>query len=780
MIDAQAGDTDPGVTRERLRMEFEGTVQGVGFRPYLFRLTRSLALKGWVANSGAGVSAEVEGSPGAIADLLRRLPAELPPLARLARLETRALEPCGYTSFHIRESLAAAPPRARVAPDVATCPDCLREVLDPANRRHLYPFTNCTNCGPRFSILLGLPYDRANTTMGDFALCEPCRAEYETPGDRRFHAQPTACAECGPRLSLLDAAGVNVAANHDALLGAAAALREGKILALKGLGGFQLLVDARNDDAIARLRARKHRPHKPFAIMLASLESAAEHCELSRRERAALGSPPAPIVLLRRRRRPSPGAAVSAVVAPGNPWLGVMLPCTPLHHLLLRALRLPVVATSGNLSDEPMLIDEALALERLGGIAEMYLVHDRPIARAVDDSVLRIVAGRELMLRRARGYAPLEVALPRSGPSVLALGGHLKAAIALGDTRRVIVGPHIGNLDTPRARRAFHRAIDTMSDLHSASPEAIACDSHPDYYSTRVARDLGPTVVPVQHHLAHVVACAAENGLEGRFLGIAWDGTGHGDDGTAWGSECLVVDGASWRRVAHLHPFRLPGGEKAITEPRRAALALAYAARGESVFDTVGALPLEPFAEVERVNLRSMLARNLNSPLTTSAGRLFDGVASLLGLVQVSSFEGQAAMALEFATEGAGVHSPYRIALEAPARPGAPWRLDWRGMISALLEDIAARRSVARLATAFHEALVAAIVDVADHVGEPRVVLSGGCFQNRYLTERALRRLREAGFEPHWHRQVPPNDGGLALGQVVWARQALNQEGTER
>jgi len=755
-------------------------MQGVGFRPYVNRLALALGLGGWVANSSDGVTVDIEGTDVAVEDFLRRLTTQLPPLARLDRLHTQELALAGYTVFTIHPSTSTDAPTALVLPDVATCDDCLNEISNPSDRRYRYPFTNCTNCGPRFSILETLPYDRANTTMRLFVMCDYCRAEYEMPADRRFHAQPNACPECGPQLALQDSIGTNLAHRDHALRAAAEALRNGKIVALKGLGGFQLLVDARNDTAVGELRRRKGRPHKPFAVMVASLAHAETVCYVSALEQELLASPQAPIVLLRRGvhpDRPHPAktrSAIADVVAPDNPLLGVMLPYTPLHHLLLRELEFPIVITSGNLSGEPMAIDEHDALKRLRGIADLFLVHNRPVACALDDSVVRVIAGRAMMLRRARGYAPLPVALKQRLPSLLALGGHLKSAIATTVGSQVMIGPHVGDLDTTPARKAFHGAMHRLRGLHAVQPVAIVCDQHPDYYSSHVARSSGTKVITVQHHVAHIAACMADNGIEGPVLGVAWDGTGYGNDGTIWGGEFITVDGVSTRRVAHLRPFALAGGEKAVTEPRRAAIGVLYELFGESAFGGTTLEALRSFSAAERKVLVRMLARNLNAPRTSSMGRLFDAVASLTGLVQRSSFQGQAAMALEFALDEHPPQVQYHIELQSrdDDAQGA-LILDWRPMLQALLADIVRGAPTSHVAAAFHNALVEALVDVAQRFGNTRVVLSGGCFQNRYLTERAIDRLRHAGFEPYWHQHVPPNDGGLALGQAMWAARLL-------
>jgi hydrogenase maturation protein HypF len=723
-----------------------------------------MGLVGWVANTPDGALVEVEGEAAAVEEFLTRSRNELPPRASIHSLEATHLDPVGYARFEIRESVQEGSRVAYVLPDIATCDDCLRELRDPTDRRYGYPFTNCTNCGPRYSIILRLPYDRPHTTMARFSMCPECRAEYENPLDRRFHAQPNACPQCGPHVELWDRAGNVLRTHADAIADAASAVLSGMIVAVKGLGGFHLIVDATCAEAVSRLRSRKRREEKPLAVMCPNLDAARDLCDIGLAEERVLTGPERPIVLLRKSY--ACDDVIAPAVAPSNPQLGVMLPYTPLHHLLMDAIGRVVVATSGNLSDEPICTDEHEALERLADIADLFLVHDRPIARHVDDSVVRIILGREQMVRRARGYAPLPVTLPVSGPTVLAAGAHLKSAVALGIGSSVYVGQHVGDLDTASARKAHARAMQDLVHLYEQLPTVVATDMHPDYASTseahRFADELAsggcePTIVEVQHHYAHVLSCMADNGLDGSVLGVAWDGTGLGSDGTVWGGEFLLANPRDFVRVAHLRPFRLPGGEKAMREPRRSAAGLLF-----EVFraDAPSVLP-EVFAG--RKAWVRMLESGLNSPVTTSAGRLFDAVAAIAGLRQISRFEGQSAMELEWAIRNDTPPRPY--SLEVAERSGV-LLLDWEPMIRAILRDRERRMPVAAIARGFHDALVAGIVDVAQHVGEERVVLSGGCLQNRYLTEQAVQRLRAAGLRPYWHQRVPPNDGGIALGQA--------------
>ena len=751
--------------RIRLRVEVRGAVQGVGFRPFVYRLAGELGLAGWVNNSPQGAAIEVEGDGGRIAEFLRRLPEEKPHPCVLHSLTPSFLPPAGYTAFEVRDSSADGPKSAVILPDLATCSDCLREIFDPSNRRFRYPFTNCTNCGPRFSIIEELPYDRPRTTMKRFPMCDACRAEYDNPADRRFHAQPNACPRCGPHLELWDTTG-NILATHDEALRAAAdALRRGDIVAAKGLGGFHLLVDARNQDAVLRLRRRKHREEKPFGLMYSSLDALRRDCLVSEMEERLLLSPESPLVLLRRGANPAANAAGSPApaVAPGNPYLGVMLPYTPLHHLLLAELGFPIVATSGNRSEEPICLDEREALTRLAGIAVWFLIHDRPIARQVDDSVVRVVLEREMVLRRARGYAPYPVPLARSLPPLLAVGAHQKNTLAIAAVCQVVVSQHVGDLDTPLALAAFRRVAEDLPQLYALQPQAVVCDQHPDYHSTRHAESMNLPVVRVQHHHAHVCACMAEHGLAGPLLGVAWDGTGYGLDGTIWGGEFLRVAGEGFRRVAHLRKFRLPGGERAVREPRRTALGLLYELFGEELFERDDLAPLRGFSRKERGLLRGMIRGGVNAPWTSSAGRLFDAVASILDIHQTVGFEGQAAMELEFAVERADTTEPYPFIVTAAGV------LDWGPMIRAILEDIRLGSPAAVIARRFHDTLAEMIAATARFVGERTVALSGGCFQNAYLLEKTVTLLRAAGFLVSWPERIPPNDGGIALGQILAA-----------
>jgi hydrogenase maturation protein HypF len=708
------------MTAERLAVTVRGTVQGVGFRPFVFRLAGRHALAGWVRNASGPVEIEVEGDPAGLVRFLRQLAAEAPPLARIDDLRVAAVPVRGERGFRIEESRRLAGDFQAIAPDSATCDDCLRELLDPSDRRFRYPFVNCTGCGPRFTIIEALPYDRAATTMRGFRMCDACRREYEDPRDRRFHAQPIACRDCGPRLS-------------PPLEAAVDALRAGLVVAVKGLGGYQLACDARDEAAVARLRLRKRRPAKPFAVML---DDPAPYCEASAEELELLRGPARPIVLLRS------GGGLAPSVAPGLRELGVMLPSTPLHHLLLHDFAGPLVMTSGNLSEEPICRDDAEARDRLAGVADVFLGHDRPIAARYDDSVVRWAAGAPRVVRRARGLAPAPLPLP-PGPPVVATGAHLKAAFTVARDGRAFPGPHVGDLDDLLTVRSFAEGLAAYRRLFAVDPVRVACDLHPDYASTRAAEALGEPV-RVQHHHAHVASVMAEHGLEGRLCGVALDGVGLGPDGTAWGGEVLVCDARCYERVAHLAPVALPGGDRCAREGWRMAAAYGLAEPPEGV-------------DPGRYELVRRLAASGRAPVTTSAGRLFDAVASMLGVCQVSTYEGEAAARLE-AAAGPGPVPPIEVELEESRR---------------LFDELAARRRAgepaAHLAAVFHASLAGGVVRACRRTGLRRVALSGGCFQNRLLLEACFDGLRAAGLEPYANERVPANDGGISLGQALVA-----------
>jgi hydrogenase maturation protein HypF len=749
----------------RFAVSVQGIVQGVGFRPFVYGAATQRGLSGWVKNRTDGVCLEVQGPADAVRDFLDALRHNSPPAARIERIDTAEVAAAIDDGFRIVESATGAHVSPTVAADQATCTECIAELESPAERRYRYPFTNCTRCGPRYTIIEALPYDRARTAMKRFSLCAACAAEYHHPSDRRFHAQPIACPTCGPAVRLLLADGRELATGEEAIRRAGEEILSGQVLALQGLGGFQLLVDATCANAVARLRRRKQREEKPFAVMFPSLEALRPLCALSAAEEALLTSPEAPIVLVRRLRQGSAGSAIATGVAPRNPRLGVMLPYTPLHRLLLGEVGRPLVCTSGNLCEEPMCIDEVEARSRLGTVADRFLVHDRPIVRPVDDSVVRIGPAGLQVLRRARGFAPLPLPLATGASCILALGGQLKSTVALAKQGHVTVSQHLGDLFSLEGALLLERTVSDLLSFLDATPDVIACDSHPDYASSRLAERLASTwgipLERVQHHHAHVAACMAEHGLSDAVLGLAWDGAGLGADGVLWGGEALLVEGSTFRRVAHLRPFSLPGGEQAMREPRRAALGLLYEIFGREAAAYSG----EAFSAPETALLLRMLERRLNSPRTTSMGRLFDAVASLAGVRGQAGFEGQAAMELEFAA--ADVDDP--IAYPIPLDDGEPAVADWEPLVRAVLSDRKRGLSPAHVSARFHNALAALAGEIAQRVGLPRVVLSGGCFQNLRLSRAVRERLVSLGFAVYMPQLYPPNDGGLSLGQVLVA-----------
>ncbi len=746
----------------------------MGFRPFVHRLAVGMNLPGWVLNAPEGVFIEVEGAKKVLDTFLIRLEKEKPAHAFIQSIEASYLDPIQLQDFRILASKAGGDRMTLVLPDIASCEECMAEVSNTHDRRYRYPFTNCTHCGPRFTIIEALPYDRKNTTMRNFTMCGRCRAEYEDPLDRRFHAQPIACPECGPHIELWDPDGKAKATCEAALTGAADEIRKGAIVAVKGLGGFHLMVDARNEEAVIRLRMRKQREEKPLALMFPTMAAIVEHCEVSPMEERLLRAPESPIVLLKRLGNShAVSGGLSSRVAPRNPFLGVMLPYTPLHHLLLNEVKSPVIATSGNLSEEPICTDEREALERLPGIADLFLVHDRPIARHVDDSIVRIMLDRELVLRRARGYAPLPMPVKPQSEPILAVGGHLKNTITLAARGNAFISQHIGDLENKESLEAFGSVIRSLETLYDAQPVHIAADLHPDYLSTRFAGTLGLHVSPIQHHFAHVASCMTDNGLEETVLGVSWDGTGFGPDHTIWGGEFLLADLSRFVRFASLRKFMLPGGERAIKEPRRAALGVLFEIFGDDVFTWLPQPVRASYAAHELTALRQMLAGGVNSPFTSSAGRLFDAVAALSGLRQRVHFEGQAAMELEFAIAGEASDDVYPFG----SAGSEPLVVDWEPMIRAILDDLREEIPIEKISGRFHNTLADIIVAIARRAGLPKVLLTGGCFQNKYLTERTVRQLGRAGFSPYWHQRIPPNDGGISLGQAAIVAHRLGGSG---
>ncbi|MEO7684824.1 MAG: carbamoyltransferase HypF [Gemmatimonadaceae bacterium] len=776
---------------ERRVIAVEGTVQGVGFRPYVHSLATARDLRGFVRNDSGGLTIDVQGDGAAIDDFVSHLTSNPPPLAIISRVHASIAEVQPRNGFWIVASdrNESAQPgrikrRTQISPDFATCDDCLRELLDPADRRYGYPFINCTNCGPRFTIVHDLPYDRPHTTMASFRMCERCRSEYEDPADRRFHAQPIACSDCGPVLRLIaaDLPVADDALNGDPVAGAAWIIIDAAIVAVKGLGGYHLACDATSVTAVERLRRRKHREEKPFAVMVATPDDARAICLVEHAEVALLTSPERPIVLLRRRDDITPALAEAIeAIAPRNRFVGVMLPYTPLHHLLLAKAGRPLVMTSGNLRDEPIAFDDDDARARLTTIADAFLTHDRPIATRCDDSVMRVIAEAPVLIRRSRGFAPRPIDVRIPFPAhVLAVGAHLKNTFCLARGNSAFLSHHIGDLENSSAVRSLEDGVAHYRDLVGVDPAIVAHDLHPGYLSSQLAARLDiPVRVAVQHHHAHIASCMAEHGLTGPVIGVALDGTGLGDDGAIWGGEFLLVDSSGSQRVGHLGYVPLPGGDAAVRHPIRMAVAHLRAAYGSeaqslplSLFDRIGAEKLSM--------LDQMMAKKVNSPPTSSVGRLFDAVASLLGVRDVARFEGQAAMELEAAAD-ANTRRSYTFALGGPDDQIVA---DASPVIRAIVDDIVRSAGTAEIAGAFHNALSDMILAVARRVrlatGVHRVALSGGVFQNALLTSRSVCALTDDGFAVYTQRQVPCNDGGLSLGQAyVVALAAIEKKASD-
>ena len=763
------------------RIHVDGIVQGVGFRPFVYRLAQRYGLTGWVRNSSLGVDIEVTGPLDALEAFSHALQTEAPPLAHIHSVHLQEVDPphTPTQEFRIIPS-EKAEGFTLVSPDVATCADCLAEVLDPANRRYRYPFTNCTNCGPRFSIIRRLPYDRPHTTMAAFPMCPECQAEYEDPLNRRFHAQPNACPRCGPHVWLEVKPPWEAHVPEEAvddIARTAALLRKGAIVAIKGLGGFHLACDATQSQAVRRLRQRKPRPHKPLALMMRDVEMVREYAHLTPEAEALLTSPAAPIVLL----PPREGTNLAPEVAPGQRTIGVMLPYTPLHHLLLRDAQVPLVMTSGNRTDEPIAYTNELARSTLDPIVDAFLWHNRPIHNRVDDSVWTTTAAGSMPIRRARGYAPYPLPLPiRARDPILAMGSYMKNTFCLVSGSHAFLSQHIGEMEYASTWEFFTESLSRFMDLFGIRPRVVAHDAHPDF--TALAHEVLQDVlaleeirwVAVQHHHAHVAACLADNQIVGDVIGIILDGTGYGGDGTIWGGEILVANERTYRRVGRIAPFPLPGGDSAIRAPWRVALALVKLALGDIPPTVLDQLDVPP--SVAQIVLRQV-ERGINAPLTSSCGRLFDAVAALLGIRREITYEGQAAIELEtVAASFSGIRREAGYPVPVTQVDGL-WTLDAGAIIRHVLQDMATAVEASRVAYRFHRTIARALVEMAERVREEtglsRVVLSGGCFQNRLLLEELIALLQENGFTVYTHRHVPPNDGGLSLGQALIAAATL-------
>ena len=754
---------------ERLaKISVRGVVQGVGFRPFVYQLATRYGLKGWVLNTSGDVRIEVEGDEDSLQGFIQDLEGKAPPLALIEDVSVESLPSFGYDRFEIRHSLSEEDRYQLISPDIATCDACKSELFSPSDRRYRYPFTNCTNCGPRFTIIEDIPYDRPRTTMRHFQMCPDCQREYDDPLDRRFHTQPNACPVCGPSLRLIAGDGKTIPGDEITISNQL--LRGGKILAIKGLGGFHLACDATNDEAVKTLRERKRRPYKPLAIMLSTLDEIMEHSELSREEVELLTSPHCPIVLARWRD----SSNVSRVVAPGLKYLGVMLPYTPLHHLLLHETGLPLVMTSGNISEEPIARDNDEALSRLGGIADYFLIHNRDIYARYDDSVASVEDGKTQLIRRARGYAPFPIHLPFKSRQVLGCGGELKNTFCLTREEHGFLSQHIGDMENIETLEHYENTIELYKKLFRIQPEVVACDMHPDYLSTRyalkLAKEQGIAIIPVQHHHAHIVSCMVENGVQEPVIGVAFDGTGYGSDGRIWGGEFLIADYKGFERKAHLEYVPMPGGDAAVERPYRMAISYLYTLLGENTLN--GKLNFLNQVDSFEIDLvKKQVEKNINSPLTSSCGRLFDAVSALLGIRKRIDYEAQAAVELEMAApDGFGDIKAYPFSI---LEQDGVRIIKLGDLFRAIIADMERGLAASEISLSFHHTLARMVArmcrTISDETDINMVALSGGVFQNRLLSRLAIAALKEVGLTVLTHSMVPTNDGGISLGQAVVA-----------
>jgi len=754
----------------RAQISVRGIVQGVGFRPFIYQLATSHHLKGWVCNTSGDVKIEVEGKGETIDQFLDKLRSQAPPMAQIEDVNFHFAAPCGYRQFVIRSSQSEEGKYQLVSPDIATCPQCQAEILDSGDRHYGYPFTNCTNCGPRFTIIEDIPYDRVNTTMRHFKMCPDCQREYENPLDRRFHAQPNACPRCGPQLELTDRAGRRLSSD-DPIIDAARLIKRGEILAIKGLGGFLLACDATNEKPVRLLRQRKRRAFKPLALMMANLDEVKKYCYVLNEEQALLTSPAAPIVLLRRKH----DDAVSPLVAPNIKNLGIMLPYTPLHHLLMNEIMRPLVMTSGNMSEEPIAKDNDEAFQRLADIADYFLIHNRDIHARYDDSVTMVERGRLKMIRRARGYAPDPIRLPFRVKEVLACGAELKNTFCLTKDEYAFVSQHVGDMDSFEVLSHFENTVELFKKLFRLAPKIVAHDLHPDYLSTKYALALkekinNPQIISVQHHHAHIVSCMAENEVKGPVLGVSFDGTGYGTDGRIWGGEFLLADYGKFKRMGHLEYVPLPGGDEAVRKPYRMAISYLLTLLGEDALNEN--LPfLQVVNSFEIDIIKKQVEKGINAPLTSSAGRLFDGVSALIGVRGRSDYEAQAAIELEMVADEEMFKSE-RYLFEIDEQNGMKVvRLG--KLFKGILSDLRQERSRAEISAKFHNTMACMVLEacqiLAQSTGIHQVALSGGVFQNRLFSELTQAYLEEAGMTVFTHKEVPCNDGGISLGQAVAA-----------
>ncbi len=753
-----------------VRISIQGIVQGVGFRPFVYQLASRHNLKGWVCNTSRDVKIEAEGSADAVREFLVHLKMEAPPRSRIDAMEYEDTEPTGYTTFEIRKSIREDGQYQLISPDIATCEPCRTELFDPDDRRFGYPFINCTDCGPRLTIIKDIPYDRPMTTMAPFKMCPDCQREYEDPMNRRFHAQPNGCPVCGPHVEILDQGGARIASG-DPVSDSAQFLRDGKIVAVKGIGGFLLACDATNEEAVKRLRQRKRRAFKPFAVMVETVEAARQFCELSAEEEDLIASPKAPIVLLRLRT----SGVIAPSVAPSLHYLGLMLPYSPLHHLLMKDAGRPLVMTSGNLSEEPIVGDNEEAWKKLSAIADVFLVHNRDIFARCDDSVAMVEGGEVCLIRRARGYAPDPVPLPFNAREVLACGAEFKNTFCMTKDRYAFMSQHVGDMDNLETLSHFENMLDLYRKLFRLDPRIVACDKHPDYLASRYAKEVQEKddsirLIPVQHHHAHIVSCMVENAMTSPVLGVAFDGTGFGDDGAIWGSEFLLVDYDRFSRLAHFEYLPLPGGDLAVKRPYRIAVSYLYSLLGEEALNRDWAFlrGIDPF-EVRL--LKDQINKNINTPLSCSAGRLFDAVSALLDIRKEIDYEGQAAVELEMAATGVEFDgTPYSFHIDN--RDGMRV-VRLRELLEGVSSDLLRGVPEAVISVKFHHTMahiIGAVCTILAHDhGIKHVAVSGGVFQNRILLNLTKARLREEGLEVMTHKHVPCNDGCISLGQAVVA-----------
>lgn len=762
----------------RYKITIKGIVQGVGFRPFIYRLAKLYQLNGWVLNSSKGVVIEVEGEKTRLDSFIEAIKKEKPPQAKIDETSVQELPFKRQTGFTIKESRNKKNEFLPISPDIATCDECVKELFNPEDRRFRYPFINCTNCGPRFTIIEDIPYDRPKTTMKKFKMCPACQKEYDDPNNRRFHAQPNACSRCGPSLQLVGGRGSGVGSVircEDLIQETIKLLKKGGIVAIKGLGGFHLACDAENESAVRTLRQRKKRLAKPFAVMMTDIDQVKHYCNIGEKEKELLLSPQRPIVLLEK----LPDSTISQEVAPNNNYLGVMLPYTPLHHLLLNESKMVLVMTSGNISEEPIAMENKEALKRLGVIADYFLMHNRDIYSRYDDSVLRVANNEAYVVRRARSFAPCPIYLPFKTQEILAVGPELKNTFCLTKENYAFISQHIGDMENLETLEHFEATLKLYKKLFRINPRIVAFDLHPEYLSTKFAQSLeNVRLIGVQHHHAHIISCLVENNFLGKVIGISYDGTGYGTDGTIWGGEIIIADYESFKRAAHLRYFPMPGGAKAIEKPYRMAFGYLYTIFGED-FKNLGIDFTRSLNEEEVEVLKNQIDKGLNSPLTSSCGRLFDTVSALLGLRKVIDYEGQAAIELEMIIDENTEESyPFEIQDSQPFASYSPLIIDTEPVIRGIIEDM--KKGVKReiISAKFHNSVVKFTVEICERLRKQEclntIALSGGVFQNIYLLTRLTRKLKRKGFEVLTHKIIPPNDGGISLGQAIIAHFKTN------